>query len=91
MQTERALERTQIKVPMYTLACGVQIQIKCCNSLKFPLVTASGYECRKTKIKVIVPTNHNRGRQSNEAIKVTKPGKTRASKSRLALILLQIS
>ena len=51
-------------------------------------------ECRKTKTKVVTLTNHNKRRQSNEAITenskqihvaAAKRGKTGATKSRLVL------
>ena len=57
------------------------------------------FECRKTKTKVIILTNHNSRKQSNELIRArskytspvpSAPGKTRASKSRLVLVLLLI-
>ena len=52
-------------------------------------------ECRKTKTKVITLINHNTARWTNQNSKQiheagAKRGKTRASKSRLVLVLLLI-
>ena len=55
-------------------------------------------ECRETKTNVISLANHNKGSPSNEAIRTcskcisrcAKRRKTRASKSRLLLLLLLI-
>ena len=52
-------------------------------------------DCRKTKTKVITPTNHNRSKQRNEPIRIpsatcSRRGENRAYKMRLVLVLLLI-
>ena len=60
------------------------------------LIEWFSFECRKTKTKVITLTNHSSHKQSSEPIRARSkyvspvPRKTRASKSRLVLVLLLI-
>ena len=61
------------------------------NKIIIIIIERFSFECRKTQTKVITPTNHNSRKQSNEPISArAKRGKTRASKSRLVLVLLLI-
>ena len=48
------------------------------------------FKCRKTKTKVITLTNHNSRKQSNEPIRARSKYMSRATKSRLVLVLLPI-
>ena len=75
------------------------IKSDCTAFLTITILERFSFECRKTKTKVITLTDHNIRKQSNEPIRAgskqihvarAKRGKTRASKSRLVLVLLLI-
>ena len=91
---------------MFFFCCFLKMNVYLCNlfanvkqssfQLRFSYnnIDQFSIECRKTKTKVITLANHKRRRAIHCPIKTrsnyTKRGKTRASKSRLVLVLLVI-
>ena len=75
------------KVP----SCALLLQTVHDATLKEPIPALEWFsdECRKTKTKVITLANHKEHARYSE-VADAKRGKTRASESRLVLVLLQI-
>ena len=47
----------------------IEKNLKDCNTVKF-IIERFSNDCQKTKTKAITPTNHNRGKQRDEPIKI---------------------